>query len=335
MRRLPALGLLLLLLSVFARNACAEEAWTREIIAGLLRGGLQSEVWDERDLAQRKLSYLFVPDETTLTPEDIRALQRDQVDLPVVVAETHALLASTADLDLQWRLRQVQDAIGVHFVRELDALRLQSEGCGFYGGMFDTLRRFGGNALPYLRAVAYEPEHSKAFRNCAAAALGELGEPQDIEPLLAIAADAREYNYLRLTAAFSAYALGGDKGVTALIAEFEAGVNADPRDYTALARLAECYARAHRWGQAESAYLTLLTLFPNDSGAHYNLALVLCGQGRGQDALEHMNLCVKNGFRNLRWMESDPGLELIRDDGEYRRLVTIVEARIQEDISQN
>ncbi|MFC1586853.1 hypothetical protein ACFL54_00945 [Planctomycetota bacterium] len=312
-----------MVVAVSASGAEPEQELTRREMQPIL-SGLQDPEWAVRETSLKKLVFMFDP-----TAGPVEDFDSTIFHLPTVLDELDAFQAANDEPELAWRIQEVSEAFGVYLLNQLDLLRTVNGGTGFYGGMFASVGEFGKRSLPVLRLIAFNRDYSHAIRNYAAAALGELGEKVDITPLIKIARDGCEYNYLRITSAFAAYELGDRSGLEALLADFQKYLAKNPRDYTTLSRLAECRVRMRHWDAAETLYEDLLKIYPYDTIAHYNLACMHAEEGDSRTAFEHLEVAVKYGFRDLSWLERDTSFALLRDHEEYKRLVAILKARLQ------
>lgn len=66
----------------------------------------------------------------------------------------------------------------------------------------------------------------------------------------------------------------------------------------------------------------LVRLEPGNPIAHYNLACSLALCKRRPDALRALHRAVSLGYDDPEWMEQDPDLEILKDDPEFRKLLS-------------
>lgn len=58
-----------------------------------------------------------------------------------------------------------------------------------------------------------------------------------------------------------------------------------------------------------------------DSTLHFEYAQLLCIQNRKQEALKHLELAVKNGYRMFIWMKIHPDLHAVYDEPRFQELI--------------
>ena len=66
----------------------------------------------------------------------------------------------------------------------------------------------------------------------------------------------------------------------------------------------------------------LVRLEPDNPTAHYNLACSLALCKKRPDALKSLRKAVSLGYDDLDWMEQDPDLEILKNDPEFRQLLS-------------
>src|SRR5437868_8214692 len=79
-----------------------------------------------------------------------------------------------------------------------------------------------------------------------------------------------------------------------------------------------------RLGQTEQALERGRRAFavdPEDAGVLYNLACTYALAGSNDQAIEHLNKAVQNGFGQREWVENDPALDPIRGDPRYHTIL--------------
>ena len=60
---------------------------------------------------------------------------------------------------------------------------------------------------------------------------------------------------------------------------------------------------------------------PEDAGVLYNLACTYALAGSNDEAIEHLNKAIQNGFGQREWVENDPALDPIRGDPRYHTIL--------------
>jgi adenylate cyclase len=65
-----------------------------------------------------------------------------------------------------------------------------------------------------------------------------------------------------------------------------------------------------------------LALDPDDAGVLYNVACLNAVGGSAEQALDHLERAVQNGFGHREWIEHDPDLEPLRSHPRYQALLS-------------
>jgi adenylate cyclase len=60
---------------------------------------------------------------------------------------------------------------------------------------------------------------------------------------------------------------------------------------------------------------------PEDAGVLYNLGCLYALGGSPDEAIEHLNKAIENGFGQREWLENDSGLDAIRGDPRFEALL--------------
>ena len=87
------------------------------------------------------------------------------------------------------------------------------------------------------------------------------------------------------------------------------------------------YQQFDRFDKARGWYLRLIKEADAEEDAalmaeaYYNLACLYAVTGKGKDAVESLQLAVKNGFTDASWMQEDRDLESIRKDPAFHKLI--------------
>ena len=88
-----------------------------------------------------------------------------------------------------------------------------------------------------------------------------------------------------------------------------------------LRRQAELLSRSDRFAEALELDQRLARILPNDQVVHYNLACSLCMNGQVGAALAALQTAIELGYADFARIESDPDLDLLRDEPEYLSLI--------------
>ena len=79
-----------------------------------------------------------------------------------------------------------------------------------------------------------------------------------------------------------------------------------------------------RLGQREQALERARRAFaidPEDSAVLYNVACVYALAGSGNEAIDHLDKAIQNGFGQREWLENDSALDTIRDEPRFQALL--------------
>jgi tetratricopeptide (TPR) repeat protein len=95
-----------------------------------------------------------------------------------------------------------------------------------------------------------------------------------------------------------------------------------PRDVDTLEALGDLYTRAGRYEDGLAVDRTLAELEPDDMTIWYNLGCSLALLKKREDALKALKRALELGFSDYDWMSRDPDLNSLREDGEFKRLLT-------------
>jgi len=82
------------------------------------------------------------------------------------------------------------------------------------------------------------------------------------------------------------------------------------------------YTKAGRIADGLRMDRKLVRLEPDNPTAHYNLACSLALCKKRPDALRSLRKALSLGYDDLDWMEQDPDLEILKDDPEFRKLLS-------------
>ncbi len=76
-----------------------------------------------------------------------------------------------------------------------------------------------------------------------------------------------------------------------------------------------------RLGQKERGWAVGQRAMAVDSTNHFGFAQLLCVQGKKRQALDRLQLAIKNGFRNVVWMKIHPDLQALYDEPRFKELI--------------
>ncbi len=88
-----------------------------------------------------------------------------------------------------------------------------------------------------------------------------------------------------------------------------------------LRRQAELLSRSDRYAEAMELDQRLARILPNDQVVHYNLACSLCLNGLVGPSLAALQTAIELGYSDFARIESDPDLDLLRDEPEFVALI--------------
>ena len=94
-------------------------------------------------------------------------------------------------------------------------------------------------------------------------------------------------------------------------------------DYTeVVGLLGGLYTKVGRVADGLRMDRKLVKLEPENATAHYNLACSLALCKKRPDALKSLRKAVDLGYDDHDWMEQDPDLEILKNDPEFRTLLS-------------
>ncbi len=88
-----------------------------------------------------------------------------------------------------------------------------------------------------------------------------------------------------------------------------------PKTYSALSVIAA------RLNDFETSNLMLRKTIEIDSTLHDKFAEVYCAQGKINDALNELEMSLKDGYRNLFWLKISPDLQILQSEARYRNMI--------------
>lgn len=103
---------------------------------------------------------------------------------------------------------------------------------------------------------------------------------------------------------------------------FEAVHRRCPAYVDVVGLLGGLYTKAGRITDGLKMDRKLVRLEPENPTAHYNLACSLALCKKRPDALRSLRQAVTLGYDDLDWMEQDPDLEILKQDPEFRKLLS-------------
>jgi non-specific serine/threonine protein kinase len=100
-------------------------------------------------------------------------------------------------------------------------------------------------------------------------------------------------------------------------------LEANANDGIALSRMASTYAILGQKAKAIATLKRVLQVAPDDALALYNASCTYAQLGKKKEALELLQKALSFGYKNiLEWIATDPDLEPIRDDPEFKKVVS-------------
>ena len=103
---------------------------------------------------------------------------------------------------------------------------------------------------------------------------------------------------------------------------FEAVHRRCPSYVDVVGLLGALYTKAGRIADGLKMDRKLVRLDPQNPTAHYNLACSLALSKKRPDALRSLRKALSLGYDDLDWMEQDPDLEVLKQDPEFRQLLS-------------
>ncbi|MBI3269184.1 MAG: hypothetical protein HYZ53_09180 [Planctomycetes bacterium] len=105
------------------------------------------------------------------------------------------------------------------------------------------------------------------------------------------------------------------------IAIGESLLQVNSKSVMALAMVGHAYTKVGDHKKALTIDRSLVGLLPEDPVCHYNLACSLSNLGQLEDALTELELAIRFGYEDVRFMEKDPDLANVRRDPRFRKLM--------------
>jgi adenylate cyclase len=101
----------------------------------------------------------------------------------------------------------------------------------------------------------------------------------------------------------------------------DAHLDLNPDDARAWLLSAAALMRLNEREQALERARRALAIDPDDVLVQYNLACVYALAGLSNEALDHLDIAVQNGFRQRGWLENDSSLDSVRSDPRFEKIV--------------
>jgi serine/threonine protein kinase/Flp pilus assembly protein TadD len=140
-------------------------------------------------------------------------------------------------------------------------------------------------------------------------------KPEDVQSLVLLGLAYRKLGQEERSAA--AYRAGLEKG--------QRHLELNPDDARVLYLVAQCHAELGHRDECLEGGRKARALGPDDPYVLYGIACLFTRLGEADEAADHFAHSVRAGFRNRRWIESDPDLDPIRDHPRYLEAVATLE----------
>src|SRR6266404_621623 len=101
----------------------------------------------------------------------------------------------------------------------------------------------------------------------------------------------------------------------------DAHLELNPDDARAWYLSAGALARLGQFEEALERGRRALAIDPEDAGVLYNIACIYAMSGAPDEAIDHIDKAIRNGFGQREWLENDSGLDPIRDDPRFKALL--------------
>jgi tetratricopeptide (TPR) repeat protein len=100
-------------------------------------------------------------------------------------------------------------------------------------------------------------------------------------------------------------------------------LEANANDGIALSRMAATYAISGQKAKAIATLKKVIQVAPDDALALYNVSCTYAQLGKKREALDFLQKALSFGYKNiLEWIATDPDFEPIRDDPEFKKVVS-------------
>ncbi|MFA5794456.1 MAG: tetratricopeptide repeat protein [Candidatus Brocadiia bacterium] len=101
---------------------------------------------------------------------------------------------------------------------------------------------------------------------------------------------------------------------------YESAVRGNPNNIPALSALGSLYTRMSQLEKALEIDKRLVTLIPEDSVCHYNLACSFALMNQPDKAFNELEMAILLGYNNLEHMLKDPDFNSIRNDLRFQEI---------------
>jgi Flp pilus assembly protein TadD len=105
------------------------------------------------------------------------------------------------------------------------------------------------------------------------------------------------------------------------IIEFSRAIDLMPNYAVAYADRGVAYMQQRKLNKAMDDLQNAAGLAPGDKSIHYNLTALYCLQGAKDRAFDSLDKAMELGFNNYDALRTDPDLDGIREDPEFRKIL--------------
>lgn len=109
---------------------------------------------------------------------------------------------------------------------------------------------------------------------------------------------------------------------------YEAVIRATPKNTDALRLLSHFYTKQHKHDKALEIDKKLVSLLPDDSFCHYNLACSCSNLGMLEEGLNSLELAILLGYNDAKHMENDSDLNNLRNHPRYKEVTSRLRTRL-------
>ncbi len=103
--------------------------------------------------------------------------------------------------------------------------------------------------------------------------------------------------------------------------KWEGRAKENPKDVKALIKLADLYRQLNRPTEELETHLKALALDPKLTRVRVNVACHYAGRGEKKEALDALEVALKNGYDNREWLQSADCLKSVRGEPRYAELL--------------
>ena len=108
---------------------------------------------------------------------------------------------------------------------------------------------------------------------------------------------------------------------------YESAVRGNPNNIPALSALGSLYTRMSQLEKALEIDKRLVTLTPEDSVCHYNLACSFALMNQADKAFNELEMAVLLGYNNLEHLLKDPDFNNVRRDPRFQEVIKKLSAK--------